>query len=219
MRALMMDFADDKKVWDMNDEYMFGKSILVAPIVEAQYTPEVAATASEETGWNRDDNKNKSKGSMTVDFTTKKTAKVYLPAGTVWYDFWTNEKYDGGQEISRETTIDMIPLYVRAGSIVPIGPDVQYATEKAWDNLELKVYAGANGSFTLYEDEFDNYNYESEAYTEIPMTWNNASRTLTIGARKGKYNGMLEKRQFTVKTVDGNSKTVTYTGKKVTVKL
>ncbi|MGG6549244.1 UNVERIFIED_CONTAM: DUF5110 domain-containing protein, partial [Prevotella sp. 15_C9] len=84
---------------------------------------------------------------------------------------------------SRETTIDMIPLYVRAGSIVPIGPDVQYATEKAWDNLELKVYAGANGSFTLYEDEFDNYNYESEAYTEIPMTWNNASRTLTIGAR------------------------------------
>ena len=219
MRALMMDFADDEKVWDMNDEYMFGKSILVAPIVEAQYTPEVAATASEETGWDRDDNKNKSKGSMTVDFTTKKTAKVYLPAGTVWYDFWTNEKYDGGQEISREATIDMIPLYVRAGSIVPIGPDVQYATEKAWDNLELKVYAGANGSFTLYEDEFDNYNYESGAYTEIPMTWNNASRTLTIGARKGKYNGMLEKRQFTVKTVDGNSKTVTYTGKKVTVKL
>ena len=110
-----------------------------------------------------------------------------MPAGATWYDFWTNEKYDGGQEIEKETTIDVIPLYVKAGSIIPMGPKVQYATEKPWDNLELRVYAGANGSFVLYEDEFDNYNYEQGAYTEIPVVWNDASRQLIIGARKGAY--------------------------------
>lgn len=96
---------------------------------------------------------------------------------------------------------------------------MQYTGEKKWDNLTLCIYPGENGSFTLYEDEGDNYNYEKGAYTEIPMTWNNAGKTLTIGTRKGAYNGMLEQRRFTVKTIDGNSKTVTYTGKKIKVKL
>ena len=106
---------------------------------------------------------------------------------------------------------------MKAGSILPIGPKVQFATEKAWDNLELRVYAGANGSFVLYEDEFDNYNYEKGAYTEIPMTWHNASRKLTIGARKGSYKGMLQSRQFTVCLQDGSSKTVNYNGEKIEV--
>ena len=99
--------------------------------------------------------------------------------------------------------------------------DRKYNTqsEKKWDNLTLCIYPGNNGSFTLYEDEGDNYNYENGAYTEIPMNWDNASRILTIGARKGEYNGMLQKRQFIVKTIDGNSKTVTYTGKRIKVKL
>ena len=217
MRALMMDFVDDRKVWDINDEYMFGKSILVAPITHAQYTPEAVVKVSEEEGWNRDGAK-KTKTDVAVDFMETKSTNIYLPAGTLWYDFWTNEKHEGGKEITKETTLDVIPLYVKAGSIIPVGPQVQYATEKPWDHLELKVYAGANGYFILYEDEFDNYNYEKGAYTEIPISWNNASRKLTIGARKGAYEGMLKNRKFTVTLQDGTQKSVDYNGKAVSVK-
>ena len=217
MRALMMDFVDDRKVWDINDEYMFGKSILVAPITHAQYTPEAVVKVSEEEGWNRDGAK-KTKTDVAVDFMETKSTNIYLPAGTLWYDFWTNEKHEGGKEITKETTLDVIPLYVKAGSIIPVGPQVQYATEKPWDHLELKVYAGANGNFILYEDEFDNYNYEKGAYTEIPISWNNASRKLTIGARKGAYEGMLKNRKFTVTLQDGTQKNVDYNGKAISVK-
>ena len=217
MRALMMDFVDDRKVWDINDEYMFGKSILVAPITHAQYTPEAVVKVSEEEGWNRDGAK-KTKTDVAVDFMETKSTNIYLPAGTLWYDFWTNEKHEGGKEIAKETTLDVIPLYVKAGSIIPVGPQVQYATEKPWDHLELKVYAGANGNFILYEDEFDNYNYEKGAYTEIPISWNNASRKLRIGARKGAYEGMLKNRKFTVTLQDGTQKSVDYNGKAISVR-
>ena len=217
MRALMMDFVDDRKVWDINDEYMFGKSILVAPITHAQYTPEAVVKVSEEEGWNRDGAK-KTKTDAAVDFMETKSTNIYLPAGTLWYDFWTNEKHEGGKEITKETTLDVIPLYVKAGSIIPVGPQVQYATEKPWDHLELKVYAGANGNFILYEDEFDNYNYEKGAYTEIPISWNNASRKLRIGARKGAYEGMLKNRKFTVTLQDGTQKSVDYNGKAISVR-
>ena len=217
MRALMMDFVDDRKVWDINDEYMFGKSLLVAPIAHAQYTPEAVVKVSEEEGWNRDGAK-KTKTDVAVDFMETKSTNIYLPAGTLWYDFWTNEKHEGGKEITKETTLDVIPLYVKAGSIIPVGPQVQYATEKPWDHLELKVYAGANGNFILYEDEFDNYNYEKGVYTEIPISWNNTSRKLTIGARKGAYEGMLKNRKFTVTLQDGTQKNVDYNGKAISVK-
>ena len=217
MRALMMDFVDDRKVWDINDEYMFGKSLLVAPIAHAQYTPEAVVKVSEEEGWNRDGAK-KTKTDVAVDFMETKSTNIYLPAGTLWYDFWTNEKHEGGKEITKETTLDVIPLYVKAGSIIPVGPQVQYATEKPWDHLVLKVFSGANGNFILYEDEFDNYNYEKGAYTEIPISWNNVSRKLTIGARKGAYEGMLKNRKFTVTLQDGTQKSVDYNGKAISVK-
>lgn len=219
MRALFMDFVNDKQTWNVNDEYMFGKAFLVAPVLHAQYTPEVQQkTLEENEGWNRDSKKS-AKTPILTDFTHSKNIEVYLPAGTRWYNFWTNEAIEGGQKLVISTTLNRIPLFVRAGSIVPCGPDVQYTGEKKWDNLTLCVYPGENGNFTLYEDEGDNYNYENGAYTEIPMNWDNASRILTIGARKGEYNGMLQKRQFIVKAIDGNSKTVTYTGKKIRVKL
>lgn len=219
MRALFMDFVNDKQTWNVNDEYMFGKAFLVAPVLHAQYTPEVQQkTLEENEGWNRDSKKS-AKTPILTDFTHSKNMEVYLPAGTRWYNFWTNEAIEGGQKLVISTTLNRIPLFVRAGSIVPCGPDVQYTGEKKWDNLTLYVYPGENGNFTLYEDEGDNYNYENGAYTEIPMNWDNASRILTIGARKGEYNGMLQKRQFIVKAIDGNSKTVTYTGKKIRVKL
>ena len=123
---------------------------------------------------------------------------VYLPEGTKWVDFWTGETLNGGQTVNKQANVDIIPLYVRAGSILPWGPDVQYSTEKPWDNLEIRVYPGADGSFTLYEDENDGYGYEDGAYTEIPFTWDDDTQTLTIGARNGQFDGMLENRTFRI---------------------
>lgn len=218
MRALFMDFLGDKKAWNVTDEYMFGKAFLVAPVVHAQYTPElVQKDLKENEGWGSD-SKTEIDKVVAADFTQAKSMDVYLPAGTRWFNYWTNEVQEGGKNITVETTLGRIPLFVRAGSVVPVGPDVQYSGEKAWDNLTVCVYPGADGNFTLYEDEFDNYNYEKGAYTEIPMTWDDSKRTLTIGSRKGGYTGMLAKRQFVVKTADGKERTVTYTGKKVHVK-
>lgn len=220
MRALVMDF-NDKKVVDMNNEYMFGKSILVAPVVNAQYTSETILRANAETGWDKKDAAGGTK-SQSVDFTQRKSTKVYLPEGTVWFDFLTNEKINGGQEITKATTIDEIPLYIKAGSIIPFGPQVQYATEKKWDNLDIRVYSGADGEFSLYEDENDNYNYEKGVYSTISFKWNDKNKILTIGSRKGSFPGMLTQRKFNVVLVVAGKtihKVVTYTGKSINVKL
>lgn len=114
-------------------------------------------------------------------------------------------------------------MYVKAGSVIPFGPDVQYSTQKKWDDLEIRVYPGADGSFTLYEDEFDNYNYEEGKYSEITFTWNDAVNTLSISDRTGSYPGMLKNRRFNIVKVDTStpsgskpasaSKSVTYSGK------
>jgi alpha-D-xyloside xylohydrolase len=120
---------------------------------------------------------------------------VYLPAGTSWIDFWTGETYQGGQKIEAPSPIETMPLFVRAGSIIPYGPDIQYAEQKA-DPIELRVYRGADGAFTLYEDEGDNYNYEKGAYSTIPIQWNEAKQTLTIGKRQGEFPGMLKQHTF-----------------------
>ena len=209
-RALMMDFRDDHNVWNMGNEFMFGRSLLAAPVLEAKYTPERAMSKSRA----RIEN---------VDFLEIKTSKVYLPAGTSWYDFETQQQFEGGQEIERNVNIKSIPIYVKAGSIVPIGPDVQYSTEKPWDDLEIRVYSGANGTFCLYEDEFDNYNYENGAYTTIDFKYDNKGRQLTIGARKGSYDGMIQNRTFRITYItDGikrEVKTVNYTGKQIKVSL
>jgi alpha-D-xyloside xylohydrolase len=154
-----------------------------------------------------------------VDFSGTKSATKYLPKGALWYDFWTGKQYRGGQDVTIETTLDRVPMFVRAGSILPLGPEMQYTGEKSWDNLELRVYPGADGSFTLYEDEGDNYNYEKGQYTTILMTWNNAQRTLTIGQRQGQYKGMIGNRKFQVVLPDGTTKTVDYQGSETIVKL
>jgi alpha-D-xyloside xylohydrolase len=225
MRALVMDF-EDKNVRDLNNEYMFGKSILVAPVIHAQYTPEAVVQSNAETGWDKKDANNENKG-QSITFTEAKSTKVYLPAGTDWFDFWTNEKVNGGQEITKQTTIDEIPLYIRSGSIIPFGPQVQYATEKKWDTLEIRLYTGANGEFTLYEDENDTYNYEHGVYTTIAFKWDNSKQTLKIGNRNGSFPGMLTTRTFILVLIDGQSnqynkpdspiKTVIYNGKGLTV--
>lgn len=211
MRALVMDFAADKKTKDINNEYLFGQSILVAPVLESMYASKAAD------------------GQTSIDFSTVKSRAVYLPAGTEWYDFWTGEKLKGGQEVQKAAPIDVMPLYVKAGSILPWASKVQYANEKKWDNLEIRIYPGANGEFTLYEDENDNYNYEKGLNSTITLKWDNRSRTLSIGERKGNFGGMLTTRKFNFVVVQkGNgvgvtagktTKTVVYKGKSISVKL
>ena len=123
---------------------------------------------------------------------------VYLPAGTAWVNFWTGEKMSGGRTVKVAAPVETIPLFVRAGSIVPLGPDLQSAMEKPADPIELRVYPGADGVFTIYEDEGDSYRYEQGAYATIPISWNDKTQSLTIGARKGGFPGMLKSRTFRV---------------------
>jgi alpha-D-xyloside xylohydrolase len=122
---------------------------------------------------------------------------LYLPSAK-WYDFWTGSAVAGGVAVDADAPLARMPLYVRAGSIVPMGPELQYSNEKPEDPIELRVYAGANGSFTLYEDENDTYDYEKGSYATIPIVWDDAAKTLTIGARAGKFPGMLETRTFRI---------------------
>ena len=110
------------------------------------------------------------------------------------------------------TSYDQAPMFVRAGSILPLGPEMQYVGEKAWDNLEIRIYPGADGEFTLYEDEGDNYNYEKGVYSTIKFKWNNRTRTLTIANRQGQYPGMLQNRKFIIALPDGTSRTIEYNG-------
>ena len=219
MLPLFADFAHDKKVWNMTDEFLFGPSILAAPIVDPQYTEEKIIRTDAMTGWNKNDVGGQKEDVKGIDWTATKTATKYLPKGITWYDFWTGKQYKGGQNVTLETSLDRVPMFVRPGSILPLGPEMQYVGEKAWDNLELRVYPGAEGYFTLYEDEGDSYNYEKGIYSTITFQWNDKSRTLTIGSRKGEYPGMLKSRKFTIVMPDGKTQTVDYDGTEKTVKL
>ena len=218
MRPLFSDFASDRKVWNIADEFMFGRSILAAPIVNPQYTEEAIIKEDAMTGWDRKELKIEN-GELKIDWTATKRASKYLPKGATWYDFWTGKQYKGGQSVTLETQLNRVPMFVRAGSIVPMGPEMQYVGEKSWDNLELRVYPGADGEFVLYEDEGDGYNYEKGAYTTISIKWNDRTQTLTIGERQGQYKDMLQQRRFTVVTPDGKQQAVEYTGKIQSVKL
>lgn len=154
---------------------------------------------------------------------------VYLPEGAEWWNFWTNSRHSGGAEVMTAAPFDQIPLYVRAGSILPWGPAVQYSSEKPWNELEVRVYPGADGEFTLYEDAGDGYGYENGERSTIKMTWDDDARKLTFAARDGSYPGMLDSRKFRVVLMKeggrggdasvGGGKTVKYNGKAVTVKL
>ena len=182
MRGLAMDFAHDPKVYDIDNEYMFGQNLLVNPVTTAQYTQKNADATQ--------------KG--TADFSTVKSQALYLPRSAGWYDFWTGERTPGGQTVTRPTPIDLMPLYVRAGAILPLGPVVQYAAEPTTVPLELRVYRGADAEFVLYEDENDSYRYEKGDYATIPLRWNEKAQQLSIGRRAGSYPGMARTRTFNV---------------------
>ena len=193
MRPLVMDFAKDRKAMALSDEYLFGPSILVHPVTEPVLTDGTASLT----------------GVTAAPFTT------YLPAGTAWYDFHTGERLEGGQDFTREYGISEIPVFVKAGAILPMGPAVQYTSEKPWDALEIEVYPGADGKFTLYEDEGDGYAYEQGAYSTIDLSWDDAAGRFEIAARKGSFPGMLAQRDFVIRVQGHEPVTVHYTGKRV----
>jgi alpha-D-xyloside xylohydrolase len=195
MRGLVMDFGTDKNVLSIDDQFMFGPSLLVNPVTKYKAT----------------------------------SRQVYLPLSAGWYDFWTGNYIKGGQTIEAAAPLETMPLYVKAGSIIPMGPFIQYATEKPADPLEIRIYKGANGSFNLYEDESENYNYEKGMFSLIAMNWDDKKKTLTIEDRKGEFPGMLKDRTFNVVIVGAGhgtgvdmeqkiDKVINYQGKKVSIK-
>jgi alpha-D-xyloside xylohydrolase len=203
MRSLAFDFRTDPGIVNIPDQYMFGPAFLVNPVTARMY-------------------------SLPNSSSIKKTRKVYLPGTGDWYDFWTGKVLHGGQTLDAAAPIEKIPLYIKAGSIVPMGPYLQYATEKAADPIEIRIYAGADASFVLYEDENDTYNYEKGSFATIPLRWDDMAKTLTIGTREGSFPGMLNTRTFRVVWVDAKNGTgvepaakareVAYSGQAVVVK-
>ncbi|WP_417940521.1 TIM-barrel domain-containing protein [Flavobacterium sp. RS13.1] len=188
MRPLIMDFSYDTAAVSQAYQYMFGKSLLIAPV-----------TAPEVTKWN-----------------------VYLPKQSAWYDFWTGKRFEGGQTIESPAALDKIPVFVKEGSIVPMGNVIQN-TQVKQDELEIRIYTGKNASFTFYDDEGDNYNYEKGKYIEIPIIWNEKNQALTIGKQIGSYNGQTKNYTMnivwiSVKQNGSVPKKVKYSGKQMLIK-
>jgi alpha-D-xyloside xylohydrolase len=205
MRSLSFDFRNDKNVYNIPDQYMFGPAFLVNPVTKQLYTGK--------------------DGNADV-----KTRKVYLPAGNKWFNFWTGETLNGGQTVDADAPIDIIPLYVRAGSIIPMGPNIEYATENPAGAIELRIYPGADGEFKFYEDENDNYNYEKGSYSTFNFKWNDKLQQLSITDRMGSFPGMQKKHIFNIVLVKQGhgvnteitgkaDKSLSYIGKALQVKL
>ena len=176
LRALPFDFRADPATYNIADQFMFGPAFLVNPVTTPMY---FAAGSAAIAG-------------------VAKTRQVYLPSGSDWYDFWTGQRYAGGQTLCADATLDILPLYVRGGSIVPIGPEITYADEQPNATLELHIYPGQDGRFTLYDDEGDNYNYEQGHFATIRLSWDEVTRRLTIHDRQGHYPGMPTAREFRI---------------------
>lgn len=164
MRAMVMDFSNDKNVRNIGDQYMFGPSLLIAPVYNYK----------------------------------ARSREVYLPASTNWYDFYTGRYINGGYRIKADAPYERIPLFVREGSIIPFGPDIQYTSQKQADTITLYVYTGKNCAFTLYEDDGTDYGYESGSWSTIKFSYDHSAGELTIGQRNGSFNGMPEERYFNI---------------------
>jgi len=156
MRALAFDFRNDSRALAIADEYLFGKALLVAPVVEKGAT----------------------------------TRQVYLPGSDAWFDFWTGVRVSGGATIDADAPLDRIPVFARAGSIVPLGPLKPYADAPAEGPLELRVYPGRDGAFLLYDDAGDGYGYENGEYALLRLCWDDHGSLLTISGREGHYPGV-----------------------------
>lgn len=196
MRSLLFDFAHDTKAVRLAAQFMFGKNLLVCPVLKPMYYEAESRELQEDKIW-----------------------KVYLPAGTDWYDFETGERYAGGQEILADAPIDRMPLYVRAGSVIPMTEGLQYAMEKNGAPLRIHVYPGADGTFTLYDDAGNDYSYEKGAYMQIPFVYDDAGRLLTMKSRQGSYQGMEEQMRYEIYVVNEKKAEGVYSGARLTISL
>ncbi|MFO7633288.1 MAG: glycoside hydrolase family 31 protein, partial [Caldilinea sp.] len=208
LRLLAFDFRDDAKTYDIRNQFMFGPAFLVSPVTRPMYF---------------------TSGSKPV-VDGEKTRNVYLPAGCDWWNFWTDERLAGGQTVDAAADLATLPLFVRAGSIIPLVEPMQYADEQPDAVVELHIYSGHDGHFQLYEDAGDGYDYEQGAFSTICLEWQEASARLILGERQGSFSGMSEQRQFRV-VLHGarscehsqirveNSRLYTYTGGKLVVDL
>ena len=169
MRSLLFDFPEDKEARKVQNEFMFGPSLLICAVTEPMYY-----------------------GPESTELQKEKTWECYLPAGTKWYDYWTNKVYEGGQYVTVDAPIDQMPIFVKAGSILPVAEGLVYAAQELEEPVKLVVYPDADASFTIYEDEGNNYNFENGAYATTELTWDDKTGTLTVGERKGSYPGMKE---------------------------
>jgi alpha-D-xyloside xylohydrolase len=188
MRALAMDFREDEKALNIPDQFMFGRALLVSPIVQQG----------------------------------ARIRSLYLPGGTDWYDFWTGARMVGGQVIAGQADLSRIPLHVRAGTILPLGPIKPYADAPSDDPLELRVYPGHDGSFELYDDEGDGFGYEQGRFATVSFRWNDATHRLDIGQRQGSFPGMKPSQQLSIRCGShnaGQAVSVTYNGKAISVDL
>jgi alpha-D-xyloside xylohydrolase len=199
-RMLPFDFQEDPNTYGIRDQFMFGPAFLVNPVTRPMYH-----------------------GPNSTPLTSaEKTRPVYLPAGSDWYDFWTEKCYSGGQTVVANASMDTMPIFIRSGSIIPMGPDIQYTEETVDAALVLKIYTGSNGHFTLYEDEGDNYNYEKGSFATIEITWVDKSGCLVIGERQGTYPGMKTTLKLDIIFVEaneacGDAYSIIYEGEKLIV--
>jgi alpha-D-xyloside xylohydrolase len=196
IRPVAFAFPDDPRTHDLKSQMLFGDGIMVSPVT----TPMVYAA-----------------NSTPLDGVAR-TRDVYLPAGT-WFDFWTGERVAGGRTVTVAAPLARIPLHVKAGSIVPMGPGVQYASEQLEAPIELRIYPGADGDYTYYEDAGEGWGYERGEYALTDMHWDDAARRLTIAQRRGTFPGMTTKRRFKVVVGhDGKATDLVYDGRAVTIK-
>ena len=195
MRALPYVYPTDIAVRDVNDQFIFGDSLLVNPVTERHAT----------------------------------ARKVVLPAGNDWVDFWTGQTQRGGQTITADAPIVQMPIFVKEGSIVPMGPVVQSAADVE-DPLEIRIYGGKDADFELYEDSGDGYDYEKGARATIHFHWDNRHNVLSIEDRSGTFPGMLMKNTFRIVLVkpghgtgvgldSGFDRSVTYNGHQMKINL
>ncbi|MBP5293840.1 MAG: DUF5110 domain-containing protein [Clostridia bacterium] len=189
-------FPDDERAKDVDDSFFFGKALYVCPVTEPQYYE-----------------------GADVPMNGPHKREVYLPAGTDFYDFYTGERYAGGQTVICDTPIDRIPVFVRAGSIVPLSPVMQYADEIPDAPYDVTVYPGQDGTFVLYEDAGDGYDYEEGAYATVAFSWDDANSVLTVGRRSGDFPGMIRERMLNIRLPSGEAQTVLYKGKEIRLPL
>ena len=219
-------YNDRTRGWSMSHwnhllVLMFGQLMGCGSLRElTDYTDEKIFREDAMSGWAKKELKDEKIKELNADFTEEKTVTKNLPKGADWFDFNTETLYRGGRDVTIPSALDRTAMFVKAGSILPLAPVMQYATEKQWDNLDIVIYPGCNATFLLYEDEGDNYNYERGAYSTIEMKWDNKKRTLTIDSRKGNFPGMMTNRRFNIRLAGTEDvKTVNYNGAAIDVSM